>query len=234
MNSRHRVNHQVKSHQVKSHQVKSLNLKLITLSAGLLLSATSQANNWLVSVDLGKSDADTANLTAQLPSGKVTHMSDSDTSWSLGIGYQLDNGLTLEAGYIDLGDGDVTITGDSLSPTQYHHSVADISAVLGDGFTFGARYQFWQQENISTSVSLGLIAWEGYITSNITSNISSNISSTDQAQPITTKREGNDIYYGLEGHYQLTKQWQLSVGFTRYALEANDVDVIYLAGAYRF
>jgi predicted porin len=219
MNSRH--SHRV-NHQVKSHQVKSLNLKLITLSAGLLLSATSQANNWLVSLALGKSDANTANLTAQLPSGKVTHMSDSDTSWSLGIGYQLDNGLTLEAGYIDLGDGDVTITGDSLSPTQYHHSVADISAVLGDGFTFGARYQFWQQEDISTSVSLGLIAWEGYI------------SSTDQAQPITTKREGNDIYYGLEGHYQLTKQWQLSVGFTRYALEANDVDVIYLAGTYRF
>ena len=223
MNSRH--SHRV-NHQVKSHQVKSLNLKLITLSAGLLLSATSQANNWLVSLALGKSDANTANLTAQLPSGKVTHMSDSDTSWSLGIGYQLDNGLTLEAGYIDLGDGDVTITGNSITPTQYHHSVANISPVLGDGFTFGARYQFWQQEDISTSVSLGLIAWEGYI--------SSNISSTDQAQPITTKRDGNDIYYGLEGHYQLTKQWQLSVGFTRYALEANDVDVIYLAGTYRF
>ncbi|MFT6692557.1 MAG: long-subunit fatty acid transport protein, partial [Colwellia sp.] len=55
-----------------------------------------------------------------------------------------------------------------------------------------------------------------------------------QAQSITTKRDGNDFYYGLEGHYQLTKQWQLSVGFTRYALEPNDVDVIYLGAAYRF
>lgn len=62
-------------------------------------------------------------------------------------------------------------------------------------------------------MSRGLIAWEGDITSMY------------QAQPITTKRAGNDIYYSLEGHYQLTKQWQLSVGFTRYALKANDVDV---------
>jgi long-subunit fatty acid transport protein len=157
-----------------------------------------------------------------LPSGEVTHFSDSDTSWSLGIGYQLNNALTLEAGYINLGEGDVTLTGDSITPTQYHSSVANISPVLGDGFTLGARYQLWQQEDISTSVSLGLITWKGDITS------------IYQAQSITTKRDGNDIYYGLEGHYQLTKQWQLSIGFTRYALEPNDVDVIYLGGAYRF
>jgi long-subunit fatty acid transport protein len=216
MKSRH-----IKNNQVKNKYVKNVIAKSITISAGLLLSATSHANNWLVSVELGRSEANTGNLTTALPSGEVTHFSDSDTSWSLGIGYQLNNTLTLEAGYIDLGEGDVTITGDSITPTQYHNSVADISPVLGDGFTLGVRYQLWQQAHISTSVSLGLITWEG------------DISSTYQAQPITTKRDGNDIYYGLEGHYQLTKQWQLSVGFTRYALEPNDVDVIYMGGAYR-
>ena len=212
----------MKSNPIENDQLTSLIVKLITLSAGLLLSASSHASNWLVNVDLGKSKANTGNLTTQLPSGEVTHLNDSDTSWSLGIGYQLDNGLTLEASYLELGDGDVTITGDSIIPTQYHNSVADISPVLGDGFMLGVRYQLWQQEDISTSVSLGRITWKGDITS------------TYQAQSITTKRDGNDIYYGLEGHYQLTKQWQLSVGFTRYALEANDVDVIYLAGTYRF
>ncbi|MBA6231807.1 MULTISPECIES: TonB-dependent receptor domain-containing protein [unclassified Colwellia] len=212
----------MKSSPIEHNQVKNLIAKLITLGMGLLLSATSHANNWLVSVELGKSEANTGSLTAQLPSGEVTHLSDSDISWSLGIGYQLDNGLTLEASYLELGEGDVTLTGDSLSPTQYHNSVANISPVLGDGFTLGARYQLWQQEDISTSVSLGLIAWEG------------NITSTYQAQQITTRRDDHDIYYGLEGHYQLTKQWQLSLGFTRYALEPNDVDVIYLGGAYSF
>jgi|TARA_B110000902_G_scaffold48149_1_gene54813 predicted porin len=212
----------MKSSHIKNNHVKNWVVKSITISAGLLLSATSHANNWLVSVELGKSEANTGNLTAQLPTGEVTHLSDSDTSWSLGIGYQLDNGLTLEASYLELGDGDVTIIGDSISPTQYYNSVASISPVLGDGFTLGARYQFWQQEHISTSVSLGLITWKGDVTS------------TYQAQKKTTKRDGSDIYYSLEGHYQLTKQWQLSIGFTRYALEPNDVDVIYLGGAYSF
>jgi long-subunit fatty acid transport protein len=212
----------IKNKHVKNKHVKNVIAKSITIGVGLLLSATSHANNWLVSVELGRSQANTGNLTTALVSAEVTHLSDSDTSWSLGIGYQLNNALTLEAGYIDLGKGDVTLTGDSITPTQYHNSVADISPVLGDGFTFGARYQLWQQEDIGTSVSLGLITWKGDITS------------TYQAQPITTKRDGNDIYYSLEGYYQLTKQWQLSVGFTRYALKPNDVDVIYLGGAYRF
>jgi hypothetical protein len=212
----------MKSRHIKNKHVKNVIAKSITISAGLFFSATSHANNWLVSVDLGRSEAKTGNLTTQLPSGEVTHLSDSDTSGSLGIGYQLNHALTLEVSYIDLGEGDVTLTGDSITPTQYHNSVADISPVLGDGFTFGARYQLWQQEDISTSVSLGLIAWEGDITSR------------HQAQPITTKRDGNDIYYGLEGHYQLTKQWQLSIGFTRYALEPNDVDVIYSSLGVRF
>jgi long-subunit fatty acid transport protein len=205
----------MKSRHIKNMHVKNVIAKSITISAGLLLSATSHANNWLVYAELGRSEAKAGNLAMALPSGEVTHFSDSDTSWSLGIGYQLNNTLILEASYIELGEGDVTITGDSITPTQYHNSVAEISPVLGDGFTLGVRYQLWQQAHISTSVSLGLITWEG------------DISSTYQAQTITTKRDGNDIYYGLEGHYQLTKQWQLSIGFTRYALEANDVDVIY-------
>jgi long-subunit fatty acid transport protein len=205
----------MKSRHIKNMHVKNVIAKSITISAGLLLSATSHANNWLVYAELGRSEAKAGNLAMALPSGEVTHFSDSDTSWSLGIGYQLNNTLILEASYIELGEGDVTITGDSITPTQYHNSVAEISPVLGDGFTLGVRYQLWQQAHISTSVSLGLITWEG------------EISSTYQAQTITTKRDGNDIYYGLEGHYQLTKQWQLSIGFTRYALEANDVDVIY-------
>jgi long-subunit fatty acid transport protein len=205
----------MKRRHIKNKHVKNVIAKSITISAGLLLSATSHANNWLVNAELGRSEAEAGNLTMALPSGEVTHFNDSDTSWSLGIGYQLNDTLILEASYIELGEGDVTITGDSITPTQYHNSVSEISPVLGDGFTLGVRYQLWQQENISTSVSLGLITWEG------------DINSTYQAQPITTKRDGNDIYYGLEVHYQLTKQWQLSIGFTRYALEANDVDVIY-------
>jgi predicted porin len=111
----------IKNSPIENNQVKSLIAKLITLSAGLLLSATSHANNWLVSVELGKSEANTGSLTAQLPSGEVTHLRDSDTSWSLGIGYQLDNGLTLEASYLEQGDGDVTITGNSITPTKFRH-----------------------------------------------------------------------------------------------------------------
>ena len=48
----------------------------------------------------------------------MTHLSGSDTSWSLGIGYQLNHALTLEVSYLDLGEGDVIITDQSITPEQ--------------------------------------------------------------------------------------------------------------------
>jgi len=48
----------------------------------------------------------------------VTHLSGSDTSWSLGIGYQLNHTLTLEVSYLELGEGDVIITDQSITPEQ--------------------------------------------------------------------------------------------------------------------
>jgi hypothetical protein len=74
----------MKRRDIKNKHVKNIIAKSITISAGLLLSATSHANNWLVSLELGRSQATTANLTTALASGEVAHLSDSDTSWSLG------------------------------------------------------------------------------------------------------------------------------------------------------
>jgi hypothetical protein len=121
-----------------------------------------------------------------------------------------------------MGEGSATISGESLTPAQYHQAVATLSPILVSGVGVEVGYQFLQAQNFGGSVFVGMLAWEG------------DISSEYNGQTLNAEEDGTDVYYGIKGTYQLSSQWQIGLGFKRYNLTPNDVDNVYISLGYQF
>jgi hypothetical protein len=203
----------------RSKNTRQARLWGMTVLSLCLLSFNSQAN-WHLDATLGQGQAKDTKTT--LLSGTITHLEDSDTSWSLGGGYVFDNGIDLSAHYLDMGEGSAEIAGESVTPEQYHQAVSTLSPILVSGVAVEAGYQFWQEQSLSSTVFVGVLAWEG------------DISSEYNGQILKTEQDGRDMYYGLKGTYQLTSQWHLGLGVKRYNLAPNHVNNVYLSVNYQF
>ena len=196
-------------------------LGLLLLS---LIGFSSVASDWSIETELGQSWADYSSQQS-IPSGELISYDKSDFSWSLGVGYLITPKWQLSARYIDMGQSSAQIQATTTLPTELQQEVKYNTPVLAKGAGVDIAYTFWQGERFSGSVSLGAIYWQQELTSEILDNPSSKISSDS---------EQLDAYFGLHIKYQLSANWHTGIKATRYDLEANSVDNLYLMLGYRF
>lgn len=190
----------------------------------LLLSPLGHSADWYLQGSYGQSKADSAaaQFQAQLPAGNVLSFDAKDQFKAIQLGYQWYPAVAVELGYLDSGEGTLTLKGDSLTPEQYHQQVKAFSPILADGITVGLRLTPWQQGNWRLEVPVGLIRWD------------SEISSQRGATELQTKLDGQDLYFALDIHYQFTPNLSAGVGYQKLKLEPNDVANTYLQLRYRF
>ena len=191
-----------------------------------LISLTSHAKqsgqDFFIKVELGQNLAKTSELSMQLPEGAITQVDDSATGWTFGLGMNVTPKFSVTLGYVDMGEGGLIITGDTLNAPEYYQSVSQVTPVLVSGVTLDGRYHFLRDEQYSVAGFFGLLAWN------------SDVASTYTEQHLEHEQEGVDIFYGIEGTYHLNKTWDVNMGIKRYALDVNNIDAVYLGFAYHF
>jgi hypothetical protein len=173
-------------------------------------------------VQLGQSNVEQSNFTRKVPVGVVTQVDDKANSWSVGVGVNMSPNWSLSLNYIDMGDGALTITGDTLAANEYHQSVANVAPVFVQGIGVDARYHFLQDEHYNITALVGALVWESEVDSHF------------GAQRLTQKDDGLDGYYGIEGAYKFNATWSLSLGIKRYVLDVNTIDTAYVGLSYQF
>jgi hypothetical protein len=173
-------------------------------------------------VQLGQSNVEQSNFTRKVPVGVVTQVDDKANSWSVGVGVNMSPNWSLSLNYIDMGDGALTITGDTLAANEYHQSVANVAPVFVQGIGVDARYHFLQDEHYNITALVGALVWESEVDSHF------------GAQRLTQKDDGLDGYYGIEGSYKFNATWSLSLGIKRYVLDVNTIDTAYVGLSYQF
>lgn len=190
----------------------------------LSFSPLSQGEDWYLQGAVGHSKADQkqSRLVDDLPSGTITAFDDSDTLYSITLGYQLHPYFALEMGYQDSGEASSQISGDSLTPEQYHELVKTVSPVLVDGWTIAARFTLWQNEQWDLEVPLGVLNWD------------SEVESTMDDTTLYSTRDGKDWFLGVQLNYKMSDDWKLGLGYQQLELEANDVSSWMLSLRYNF
>jgi hypothetical protein len=199
---------------------------VLSVAAVVLLSVSpfSQAEDWYLQGAVGQSKADQKQnrLVEELPSGSITAFDDSDTFYGFTLGYQLHPYFAVEMGYQDSGEASAQISGDSLSPEEYHELVKAVSPVLVDGWAVGGRFTLWQNEQWDLEVPLGILNWE--------SEIESSMDNTS----LYSNREGEDWYLGVQLNYKVSEDWKVGLGYQQLELDANDVSSWLLSVRYEF
>ncbi|MBU2871174.1 Ig-like domain-containing protein, partial [Colwellia sp. E2M01] len=200
-------------------------LALAGLSAGVSMSTNATEFKEMplfVKAEVGKGKVQTNNLSDQVATGLVTEVDDSATNWSVGIGAHLTEDWSITLSYIDMGKGSVTITGDTLDENDYHQSVSDVAPIFAQGVTLDTRYHFFKKDAFTVSGLLGVMMWDSKVDSNFDN------------QNLKNKQDGVDVFFGIEGGYQINNIWSVNLGIKRYTLDINDIDIAYLGLAYQF
>lgn len=191
----------------------------------LLFSPISQSADWYLQGAAGHSSADSkqSSFAATLPAGTtITAFDKSDFSYGVAVGYRLHPAVAIEVGYQDLGDASSQLSGESLTPGQYHELLKTVSPVLVDGVSAAFRFTLWQDDRWRLELPVGVFFWD--------SEIKSRTNNTE----LRTESDGNDWLFGLQLQYQLTNEWLLGGGYQQINLAPNDVSSWLLSLRYQF
>lgn len=122
---------------------------------------------------------------------------DSRFGWRIGAGYQLTNELAFQAGYLNLGEVDVSFDGKDTGSKAFYQAINQ-SPQSGAGAYANIRYGINLTDTSQLYGSVGAFRWTNeyqYQTGN--------------REPGQDATDGVDIFYGMGMNLKLAPQWRL-------------------------
>lgn len=151
------------------------------------------------------------------------NVDDSDLAFSLMAGYQFNTYWALEGAYIDLGERRVDFTGRAEDLNEFYDNVEHVYPQSGDGLSLALVGSWPISEDFKLSGKLGYWRWEGdYTTYDANGDVGSD------------SLKGNDVWFGAELNYRLTKRTQVYLTAERFNLDRDDNNVLGLGFRYYF
>ncbi|OZG70831.1 hypothetical protein BTA51_23615 [Hahella sp. CCB-MM4] len=204
------------------------------LMVGMLPAPKSQAWEWdavkdKVYLELGAYRAsgsqDASSFSSGLESADIdVTLNTYDTTrlaFHLVAGYQYQDMMALEIGFLDLGDVDVDL--DALSPSdeELSQAVEKHYPVSGNGWTVANRFLWDVHPQVTLSGEVGLFLWDGDI----------QLSGADINPDLDG---GTDPLLGLGAGYQVMDNIDVLLRIKRVFMDHQHVDLLGIGGAYRF
>lgn len=199
----------------------------VVMCGGLFVGqAVAADNGWYVGGSLGQSKADVSAsdvksaLEAAGATGVVASVDNTDTSWKIFGGYQLNKNLGFELGYLNLG----TLSSSATYVTPAGSPVR--ASGDGDGFEFSVVGTLPVTETISIFGKVGVFVWNVDATA------------TTSLRTVSVSDDGTDLTYGLGANWQFMKNVSARAEWQRFNDIANggnsSVDMYSVGAVFRF
>lgn len=166
--------------------------------------------SWYIAGELGvtKTSANRLNIEHILSDSQVRLsnllIDESDNSSAVFLGYQLNNHLSFEMGYLDLGKRGIEYNGQTENLDVFFDQLESIYPISAKGLGLNIVASYSLSARIKASAKIGVFDWRGdYQTSGYGKYVKSE------------KITGQDIIYGIEVNYHLAHKWQAYVSYSR-------------------
>lgn len=178
-------------------------------------------------VTAGLMNVSTDELDVLAASG-VTIDSD-DTTFTFGVGYQVDENLSLEASVIGEAEASATLSGSqsgTLNGKSYSVSGAiTIKSETDTSYALGMKYASAVNDNLDIYGKAGLLFWDlkGVVSASGTLTYDgSSYSGSTTAQ--FYQNDGNDPYFGIGASYKLDQATSLDLDYLKMEVDDGDVN----------
>lgn len=181
-------------------------------------------------VELGQSEVDIS-----APAG--VSVDNKDTSYSLGAGYRFNDYVSVEGGYLDLGEVSASGSG-TLSGTYYgtpFTATGTFSAQSdAKGWFLGPKFTLPLSKQMDLYGKVGYYFWDSDTTATFTGSVTFGGVTYSGGGSAKVTDSGDDPYYGLGLAYRFTDRIGIQAGFTRYSVQDTDVDNLALGLTFKF
>ncbi|MBQ4810947.1 tandem-95 repeat protein [Pseudoalteromonas luteoviolacea] len=191
------------------------------VSLACLMPYSAYADSWTLKGTIGEAQAqDRIPNNSGLQIGKVD---DSSASWSVSGYYELVPNWHVGIGYVDLGQGSVDFSGETLTPDEVHQQLSRVSPVLPEGFTLQVNYDVFNWHNFTGEVFLGAFDWEYRIDSTRDGRF---LKSYETAE--------TNAFMGTELGYQFNNAFEVGLQYKHFDISENKVNELSLSLSMKF
>ena len=205
-------------------RVKSIKLLAGTILMSSLMVLPAKAE-WGLTASVGQATAHVSKgeLNRALGSldAQITALDDSDTSWKLGVVYQVNKNWFMDVSYQSLGDFSASIDGMTLDGNAFKHAVSKVQPITAGGTSVAVGYQYFINDQWYLGASSGVLVWK-----------SDNKTYSQGLATINREENGTDLYFGIELGYQLSDNMSAGLGYTYYGLKQHDISSVGLTVKY--
>ena len=183
-------------------------------------SAFAEMSNYYISLTGGESEFDSG-----ISSGPGYVVDETDTTWSINLGYEINENFAVEVGYRDLGEASITTTS-NLSGSAYGYNVTiNAGSALtaeADGFTLGLVGKMPVAESFDLNATLGVFFWDA----ELTATGSGTVNGTAYAGSLSESDDGTDAYAGVGAKYNFNENFALGAQWTFFDVWDESVDAV--------
>ncbi len=196
------------------------------LPLGLFISVPAQA--WYVGGAIGSAEGDKsmAELNQQIAeqgiNATASNLQDSRSGWKLWMGVPLDEVLSFEAAFVDLGEVDVQISGSTTDIQDFFDNIQGIHPSTASGLNLGFRWGVKVDASTEANLRMGVFFWDADYT----------LSSPYGRRGVNAN--GRDLSMGVGLARDITPVLKLCLDFDRYEISNEDVAMWSVGLQYRF
>jgi opacity protein-like surface antigen len=150
----------------------------------------------------------------------ISEIDSKRSGWGVALGLPVGLGWSVEAGYQDLQQTDITFT--ALSTAE---NLGNVYPESGDGVTVSAMYEHAVGERIGLRARAGLFSWDSDFETMRLDN---------EELVDTSSASGTDLYWGVGASWRVADAWSVDGEYQRFEFEHDPVDYLKLGLSWHF